>query len=329
MVQAELPPRKPLARAEPTGRTQDHLWSIVLAGGEGVRLRPLIRRLYGAERPKQYAALVGSRSLLRHTLDRVALASPLERTVLATCRSHAKYIASEFAGSPAPHVLVQPEDRGTAAGILFPIHWVHWQDREATVAIFPSDHFILEDAPFMGHVLQVAALVSQPPERIILLGARPTEPEAEYGWIEPGETMEWVEASPIRRVRRFWEKPSAERARAFMEAGYLWNTFVLVARASALLEAGRQFLPDLHDRLARITPFLGTEDEPWAIQQAYALAPKANFSQAILQPCPPSLAVSELPTLTWSDWGTPGRVLESLKRAGILPSWLGASHRPA
>ena len=58
------------------------------------------------------------------------------------------------------------------------------------------------------------------------------------------------------------------------------------------------------------------------MREAYALAPTANFSRAILQTSPARLAVSRLPRLTWSDWGTPDRVLRSLASAGISPPWL-------
>lgn len=319
MDELETLQKKPLARIEPAGTTRGQVWAIVLAGGEGVRLRALTRRLYGEDRPKQYAALFGSRSLLRQTLDRVALAIPPERTVVATLRSHARYITAEFAGSLSPRVLVQPEDRGTAAGVLFPAHWIQWRDPEATVAVFPSDHFILEEPVFMDHVAEVVAWLRHP-EWIVLLGAQPTEPDTEYGWIEPGEALDWTAAGPICRVQRFWEKPSAETARGCLASGWLWNTLVFVAKVSTLIEAGRQFLPQLHDRLARIAPFADTEDEAWAILQAYHLAPKANFSRSILQRCPPGLVVSRLPALTWCDWGTPERVFKSLTKARILPA---------
>lgn len=311
--------KKPLTRIESAETTRGRAWAIVLAGGEGVRLRALTRHLYGEDRPKQYAALFGSRSLLRQTLDRVALAIPPERTVVVTLRSHARYIAAEFARSPFPRVLVQPENRGTAAGVLFPAHWIHWRDPEAIVAVFPSDHFILEETMFMDHVAEVVTWV-QRPEWIVLFGAQPTEPETEYGWIEPGEVLDWTAAGPICQVQRFREKPSAERARDCLASGWLWNTLVFAAKVSTLIEAGRQLLPQLHDRLARIAPFADTEDEAWAFQQAYHLAPRANFSQSILQRCPPGLVVSRLPALTWCDWGTPERVFKSLTRARILPA---------
>lgn len=314
--------RKARARIESRARTPQQLWAIVLAGGNGMRLRPLTLRVCGDGRPKQYAALVGSRSMLGQTLDRVARAIPPSQTVVMTLRSHASYMAAEFACAPPVRVLAQPEDRGTAAGVLFPAHWIHRQDPEATVAVFPSDHFILEEAAFMGHVQEVAAFVSRHPRWLVLFGAQPTDPQTEYGWIEPGGPLAGIPGDTILRVRRFWEKPSQETARACMARGCLWNTFVFVTKVATLIEAGRHFLPALSDRLVHIAPFAGTDYEPWAVQQAYALAPEANFSRAILEPCPPFLAVSRLPALTWSDWGTPERVLQSIRRAGLSPAWL-------
>ncbi|HLB54697.1 MAG TPA: sugar phosphate nucleotidyltransferase, partial [Gemmatimonadales bacterium] len=171
--------RKPQARIEPADGIEDRLWAVVLAGGEGARLRPLTRRVCGDDRPKQYAALVGSRSLLRQTLDRVALRIAVERTVVVTLRAHARYIAAELAGARGLHVLVQPEDRGTAAGVLLPAHWIQRHDPGATIAVFPSDHFIREELAFMDHVAQVAGAVRRGGEGIVLLGATPTAAETE------------------------------------------------------------------------------------------------------------------------------------------------------
>lgn len=317
-------------RVSPRAPSPRRLWAIVLAGGEGIRLRPLTKQVCGDERPKQYVPLLDARSMLRQTLERVALAIAPERTVIVSQQRHAAYMAAECNRAPTPRILVQPENRGTAAGVLFPAHWIHWQDPEATVVVFPSDHFIPDGRAFMAHARGVAAFVSRHPEWVVLLGARPTEPETEYGWIEPGPTIGRIGAEPISRVRRFWEKPTLDIARTALAVGCLWNTFVVVARTATLLAEGQRALPELSDRLSRIAPFAGTEREAWAVREAYALAPTANFSRAILQTSPARLAVSRLPGLTWSDWGTPGRVLQSLERAGVSPPWLGRlALRPA
>ncbi|MGH7415784.1 MAG: sugar phosphate nucleotidyltransferase [Candidatus Rokuibacteriota bacterium] len=296
-------------------------WAVVLAGGEGMRLRSLVRQVLGADRPKQYVRLLGPRTLLRQTLDRVSLAIPDERTLVVTVRQHAGYIAEEFSGAAHPRVLAQPLDRGTAAGVLYPAHWIAWRNPEATVAIFPSDHFLLGETSFMAHIAEVTEWVDKHPERLVLLGAQPTSPEVEYGWIEPDEHLGELSTGAVRTVRQFWEKPSVARARTCLGAGHLWNTSVLVGKVATLVQAGWQALPELSDRLARIEPFVGTPEEGDAVRQAYELMSKANFSRDVLEVCPDALAVSRLPRIVWSDLGSPHRVMEALTRMRIRPEW--------
>lgn len=305
-------------------RDNRHLWALVLAGGEGVRLRPLVRHVCGDERPKQYVPLLESRTLLRQTLDRVGRLVPSERTVTVMLQDHAPYVSRELREGPTFRIMVQPQGRGTAAGILFPTHWIHAQDRDATVAVFPSDHYIREEALLMERVAEAASFVDRHPEWIVLMGAEATHPDTGYGWIEPGPRIGWMASAPAYRIRRFWEKPPLEVAQTLFATGSLWNTLIFVARASTLIETGRQCVPLLHERLARISLFAGTEHEheAWAIRHAYALAQTENFSRAILEACPELLAVCKLPGLTWSDLGTPERVVRTMTTLGISPSWL-------
>jgi mannose-1-phosphate guanylyltransferase len=318
--------RKPLGHAGPATTGCGSLWAIVLAGGEGIRLRPLVRLVCGDERPKQFAPLLGGRSLLEGTLDRVALGVPRERTVVVGVRHHAAYLRE--AGDPMGcHLLLQPESRGTAAGILYAGHWVWWRDPDATLVVFPSDHFISAERAFVDHVRAVAEALDSLPDRLALVGARPAWAETEYGWIQPGASLARGPAS-VAAVRSFLEKPPLEAARSCLAQGWLWNTLVLVGKASALVEAGHAGLPGLHERLSRLRRFDGTADEPWAVRQAYALAPTASFSTAVLERGPGRLAVSTLPPgVLWSDWGTPRRVLATVRALGIRPPWLDALER--
>jgi len=160
---------------QPTSQGGGSLWAVVLAGGEGVRLRPL-----------------GPRTLLRQTLDRVGRLIPPDRTVVVGLESHERYLAREFDEPGGPHVLKQPESRGTAAAVLFAAQWIEAQEPRATVVFFPSDHFIQEEGAFMEQVSDVARFVRRQPKWIGLLGVQPGEPETEYGWIEPGERVAWT-----------------------------------------------------------------------------------------------------------------------------------------
>ena len=94
-------------------------WSLILAGGEGKRLRPLTRALTGDDRPKQFCAVLGRETLLEHTRRRAALVTARERTVVVLTQTHEPFYGSLLDGM-APHgALVQPANRGTGPAILY------------------------------------------------------------------------------------------------------------------------------------------------------------------------------------------------------------------
>ena len=166
------------------------------------------------------------------------------------------------------------------------------------------------------------AFVDRTRDRVVLLGARATEPDTEYGWIEPGEAVGATTSGPVSRVARFREKPKREAAAMCLAREWLWNTFVMVAKARTLVSVADVLLPELHRRLTAVTPLLGTKREARAIRQAYEFLPRQNFSETVLQASSPFLAVSALPPLTWSDLGTPQRLFKLLRTLRISPAWM-------
>jgi mannose-1-phosphate guanylyltransferase len=153
----------------------------------------------------------------------------------------------------------------------------------------------------------------------------PTEPETQYGWIEPGEPVDRIRDRAIYGITRFHEKPSPEAARAYQAAGAFWNTFILVGRAATLATVGAAAVPQLSACLERLEAVGDGPEELQAIRQAFALAPSADFSRDVLERFPSVLAVAPLPRgVVWTDWGTRERVVASLRRAGLRPRWLEA-----
>ena len=285
-------------------------WSVVMAGGEGNRLQALVERVCGDSRPKQFAPLMGSRSLLQQTLARVRLRIPDSQTIVCGLDRHASYLAKDVRGSDV-RVLLQPSNRGTAAGLLWPVYWIHETDPGALVIAMPSDHFVYEDRRFMDHLLGVSAFLEEHPQWLVLVGARPGEPDNGYGWIERAESLESHGPETVWRVRQFIEKPTPDAARACFARGHLWNTFVVMGRTETFINAARLCAPDIHAALSDAARHAGSEAERESLEAAYGSLPVMSFSDAVLAAPFPRLATSCLPPLLWSDLGTPERLLRT------------------
>jgi mannose-1-phosphate guanylyltransferase len=295
--------------------------AIILAGGDGNRLRSLTRRIVGDERPKQFCPILGQKTLLEQTRRRTALVIPPDRTSLVVVRAHHRFYVPLVADEPVGTLLVQPENRGTAPAIVLGL--LHLADMApgGPVAIFPSDHYVSDDEVFMAHVEDAFRILQDRPDLLILLGITPDSPEVGYGWIEPAGAIGGQEARTLYRVRQFWEKPSFALARDLLAHGCLWNSFVMVSYIPTLLALVRRTLPDLYHRFAGIRPAFNTLGEEEALRWLYARLPSMNFSHGVLAACPANLAVLPVNGTDWSDWGEPRRVLATLARLGIRPQW--------
>ena len=282
-------------------------WGLVLAGGDGVRLRPLTRQLTGDDRPKQFCALIGGDSLLEQTWRRMCrIIAPTHGMVVVT-RHHQPFYAPLLDTIRPAQVVVQPENRGTAAGILYPMLRLGALAPGAAVAVLPSDHHFSDDARFMEHVAASFDAVSGARDQIVLLGMQPDTSEVEYGWIEPGARV-GGRAGAVRHVLRFWEKPDPALAESLHGRGCLWNSFVMVGAVATFLRAMAVSLPALYGALDNVTPAFGGPVEEAAVRRVYAAIPPADFSRSVLTARPELLGVMPVEGVTWSDLGSPERV---------------------
>lgn len=318
----ENEPSHPLSSvSRPTRR------ALILAGGDGTRLRDLTRRLSGDDRPKQFCPLVGEDTLFDETRRRVALEVPASRTFFSVTATHERFYTPLLADVQPDQIVVQPQNRGTAPAILFALRRMAHGGRNDAVAILPSDHYVSDDARFMAHVDGCFDLVSARPNLVALLGVAPDRPETEYGWIEPAQSVAGPPGWAIHGVRCFWEKPARELAETLFARGCLWNSFVMVGRVGTLLALIDRALPRLVQEFLPIDRFLGTPMECTVADAVYQRLPSTDFSRGVLSMSTDQLAVLPVRGVAWSDLGRPERVLALRERAGA--SWTEMAGRPA
>ena len=288
-------------------------WTVILAAGAGRRLAGVTGGV-----PKQFWRANGRKSLLESTTDRMAPLAPPSRTVIVVDRTHRDHVTNTMDPARMGEVLFQPEDRGTGAGVLLALMPVLAADPNAIVTITPADHGVLDESEFRRGLLQATRHV-RANGGLVLFGVEPSEPRADFGWITPGART----ASPgFHPITSFVEKPAAAIAERLFATGAVWNTMVVVARASAVRALYSEFLPDL----ALVFDAARRFEEPergMFLTASYPQLPRCDFSRDILTPAR-NLSTYVWPaSVGWSDLGTPDRLEEWLRRRAV------AHHRAA
>ncbi len=286
-----------------------HRWAIVLAAGDGSRVAGLTRDRHGVAVPKQFCRPGSGPSLFARALSRARRVAPPERVTAIVARPHWPWWTAEVASLPPRNVVVQPANRGTAAGVLLPALAILERDPEAEILVLPSDHSVEREERLAAAAAVAFAAIGQDPGRLVLLGIEPESADAGYGWVLPGTG---VNGGP-RTVERFVEKPGVEQAAALRASGALWNSFLLAARGSTLLELARGRLPGTAAALETAWR------QPWrrrpaALERAYETLPGEDFSRRLLEGAEDRLLVVPVEPCGWDDLGTPERVTRRVGR---------------
>jgi len=300
------------------------LCGLVLAGGEGQRLHQFVARLRGDALPKQYVSFTGTCSMLEHTYRRAERMISRSRLFTVVNEAHLRFteVRTQLRDRDPGTVVVQPVNRETGPGLLLPLVHLYRRYPNATVAVFPSDQFILEADRLMRHIRLAHAVIEKNPSALVLLGIAPDHEESDYGYILPSTTRD-VTGWGIQTVRAFVEKPDVLGARDLIRKGALWNTMLMVFNAGTLLNWVEAIDPEVFQHFARIYDAIGTAAEDNVVRAAYAQLRTVNFSKELLEPIVEKnlgrLSVLPVTQVTWSDWGTEDRIVSSLSSIGKIP----------
>lgn len=289
-------------------------WAIVLAGGEGTRVRSFLKELCGGSGLKQFSTIIGERSMLHSTLDRVQRLIPADRILIVVGAHHREEVEKQLHHWPRQNIIFQPTNRDTAPGILLPLAHITDRDPQAMIVVFPSDHFVLDEEGFISAVGIALEDSRANPGKVVLLGMTPQPgEETEYGYIKVLRRLADGSAGP---VAGFVEKPPLSRAKELIRQGALWNTMVFAAHNATLWEMVKQTAPVLYHAFRLIQITLHTGHSERVLQQVYETISSVNFSTAICQPLASWLRVLPVVDVGWSDLGTARSIMRTVQKLG-------------
>jgi mannose-1-phosphate guanylyltransferase len=282
-------------------------WSIVLAGGDGIRLRGITRDARGEHCPKQFCSFGGGPSLLRRAIARSVSLVPRTHIVPVVVEAHRHWWTTELEDLPSGNITVQPKNRGTAPAILLSLLTILEQNDDATVVVVPSDHLVESEEILRRKLDESFELAG---DRLVMLGMRPRLAHGDLGWIQALETAD----SHLMPVGAFVEKPDRLTAARLMSEGALVNTMILVGSGRALFDLYRQAAPMLVRSIAG-EPAKVRSVSRSRLQRVYEEISSVDFSKDVLEEGVRGhhLWVNAVPECGWSDLGTRER-LESARR---------------
>ena len=292
------------------------LYALILSGGAGTRLWPLSRR----SRPKQFLDLVGERSLLQDTVDRIAEIIPMERIFLVAPPEHRALIHEQLPELRADHVVVEPYPRGNAAAIGLAMAALQAFDPEAIVAVLPSDHVVEKRARFRDVLLAATAAAEQ--GKLVTLGITPEGPDTGFGYIEAGEKLPIAAKVPIHEVRRFVEKPKREAAEKMVAAGgQYWNAGMFVWGVANVITAYREHLPATAKAIDALAAAVGSPRYESVLAEVWEETDRTTIDYGIAEKAG---NVAVVPAdIGWHDVGSWARLAGIVQKDG---NWSSAEH---
>ena len=253
-----------------------NFYPVILAGGRGTRFWPLSRK----RRAKQVLALDGDRTMIQQTVARLLPLAPAANLWVITNAELRPAIRRQLPRIKTQQVLAEPLGRNTAPAIGLAAFILLRRNPDAVVGMFPADHVISEQKKFRKVIEQAAGLAAQG-DNMVVMGIRPTRPETGYGYIEAGDST----GRGVLRVRRFTEKPNAERAQEFLDAGhYYWNSGMFVWSARTLAHALREHLSETTPYLEEIAAAFGTAKFEKTFRQLYPKCENISVDYALAEP---------------------------------------------
>lgn len=278
--------------------------AVILAGGRGTRFWPRSR----TSTPKQLLNIVGNRTMLQQTVERLLPVFPAKRLWVVTNEEQAATVAKQVPGLAASRILTEPVGRNTAAAIgLAAAHLAH-AGSDALMAVLPADHYIAQAARYRRIVRAALQMAARGPN-LVVLGIPPTHPETGFGYIERDIQVARFGNLAAYAAKRFTEKPPLPTARNYVASRrYYWNAGMFFWRVSTFLNCLKEFLPATHTALMRLADDIGTRRYARTLRRIYPRLANISVDYAVMEPATRKRGARNVLVMPawvgWSDIGS-------------------------
>lgn len=281
--------------------------AVIMAGGVGTRLWPLSRK----SEPKQFKKLLGDRTLIQQTYDRIRLVLPASNIWVMTGIDYEEMTLQQLPEINPAHIITEPASRNTTAATGLATLKVLEEDPEAVLfGLLPADHHVGKPKVFVKTVEAIFDFLESQPQYVATIGIHPTEANTGLGYIKTGQKLATYRNKPILAVDSFHEKPDLTTAEEFVESGqYLWNGGYYLFNGAQMIDHYRQLQPEM---LTKLEQFIADPTNT----ELYNSIPSLSIDKGISEKL--SKLVVAPADMEWSDIGSWAALHEILSENGKI-----------
>jgi len=256
------------------------MYIALMAGGVGSRFWPRSRK----ELPKQMLNLLGEKSMLQMTYERVKPLVDDGKILVITSDDLKDLVAWQLPQLPVQNIIAEPFGRNTAPCIGLAGAIIQSRSTEDEVMVtLPADHLI-EDGDKFRQTLSAAVQYAGHEDCLVTIGVKPVYPETGYGYIQRGKEIARESNRPIFKVKTFAEKPNLDTANRFIKSGdFLWNSGMFIWSTKLIMDEFARHEPEMADGFKQIRKVADTELMAETIADVYSKIRSVSIDYAIME----------------------------------------------
>lgn len=272
--------------------------ALVMAGGKGTRFWPLSTE----KKPKQFLKLLGNRTMIQMTIDRIKSLIPIDNIFICTVAEYVDLVKEQIPELPEENIIVEPEGKNTAPCIALASMIISRKYKDVVMAVLPSDHLIKDELEFRKLILECNEFLNRNKNALITIGIKPDRPETGYGYIRSNENFSDKKKHCFYKVEKFVEKPDIKKARKYIkDGGYLWNSGMFLWRTAEILNQVKEYCPSIYENLKDVQSVSKDVLNDY-INEKYAKTESISIDYAILEHSKNVYVVKA--DMGWDDIGT-------------------------
>lgn len=272
--------------------------TLIMAGGKGTRFWPKSTE----EKPKQFLKLIGEKTMIQMTVDRVKKVMSIEKIFIVTCSKYVNLVKEQIPDLPEKNIIIEPIGRNTAPCVLLALLYIKQIYNNANIAVLSSDANINNENEFCKILTDANDALNTNIDGIITIGIRPNRPETGYGYIECSNNVNYINGRGIVKVNRFVEKPNIEKAQEYIDKGnYLWNAGMFIFDGDYMLKQLEENLNKEYNFLNSL-PSIYSESYMDMLNEKYRECESISIDYAVMEK---NADIYVIPSdFGWDDVGT-------------------------